>query len=66
MTYVIRKLAAISVPAMLNVQILCRERLTSHGAAESRDATVVPNPSRTRTEGRAQQMSVLNELNREK
>ncbi|WP_158615245.1 hypothetical protein [Acidipila sp. EB88] len=66
MTYVITKLAVMSVPAMLKVHILCRERLTSHGAAESREATVVPNPSRTRIEGSAQQISVLNELNREK
>ena len=41
-------------------------RLTSHGAADSSEATVVPMPSRTRTEGSAQQMSVLNELKREK
>jgi hypothetical protein len=53
-------------PAMLKVQILCLDRLTSQGAAESRDATVVPIPKRTRTEGRAQQMSVLKEPKREK
>jgi hypothetical protein len=51
---------------MLNVQTLCRDRLTSHGAAESREATVVPSPSKTRTDGRAQQMRVLNELKSEK
>jgi hypothetical protein len=66
MMYVITKLAAIRVPAMLNVQTLCRDRLTSHGAAESREATVVPSPSKTRTDGRAQQMRVLNELKSEK
>lgn len=66
MTYVTRKLAAINVPAMLNVQILCLERLTSHGAAESSEATVVPNPSKTSMDGNAQQIRVLNELNREK
>ncbi|GAA3771597.1 hypothetical protein GCM10022270_35290 [Terriglobus aquaticus] len=60
------KLHAIRVPAMLKVQVLCRDRLTSHGAAERREATAVPIPRSTRTEGRAQQMSVLNELNKEK
>jgi hypothetical protein len=54
------------MPAMLNVQILCLERLTSHGAADNSDATAVPIPRGTRTEGCAQQMRVLNELKREK
>ena len=63
MTYVMTKLQAISVPAMLNVQILCRERLTSQGAAESREATAVPMPSSTSTEGNAQQIWVLKLLN---
>ena len=54
------------MPAMLNVQILCLDRLTSHGAADSSDATVVPIPRRTRTDGKAQQIRVLNELKREK
>jgi hypothetical protein len=39
MRYVTTKLNAISVPAMLKVHSLCRERLTSHGAADKRDAT---------------------------
>ena len=60
------KLAAIRVPAMLKVHTFCRERLTSHGAAESKDATVIPNPSSTRTEGSAQQINVLNEPKSEK
>lgn len=51
---------------MLKVQILCRDRLTSHGAADNSEATVVPIPRRTRTDGSAQQMSVLNELKSEK
>jgi hypothetical protein len=55
-----------SVPAMLKVQILCREKLTSQGAAERSDATAVPIPNRTSTDGRAQQMRVLNELKSEK
>ncbi len=59
MRYVTRKLSAISVPAMLNVHILCRDKLTSHGAADSSEATVVPIPKRTSTEGSAQQMRVL-------
>ena len=54
------------MPAMQNVQILCLDKLTSHGAADSSDATVVPIPRRTRTDGKAQQMRVLNELKREK
>jgi hypothetical protein len=55
-----------STPARLNVQILCLDRLTSHGATDRSDATVVPIPRRTRTDGKAQQMRVLNELKREK
>ena len=51
---------------MLNIQILCLDKLTSHGAADSNDATVVPIPNRTRTDGKAQQIRVLNELKREK
>jgi hypothetical protein len=51
---------------MPKVQILCLERLTSHGAADSSEATAVPIPRRTSTEGSAQQMRVLNEPNREK
>jgi hypothetical protein len=60
------KLVAMNTPAMLNVQILCLDKLTNHGAADSSDATVVPIPRRTRTEGSAQQMRVLNELKSEK
>jgi hypothetical protein len=60
------KLAAMSVPAMLKVQILCRESDTSQGAAERRDATAVPMPSSTRTDGSAQQRSVLKELKSER
>lgn len=66
MTYVITKLHAIRIPAMLNVHTLCREKPTSHGAADSIDATAVPIPSSTRIEGSAQQISVLKELNSEK
>jgi hypothetical protein len=51
---------------MLKVQTLWRDKLTSHGAAESSDATAVPMPNKTRTDGRAQQISVLNELKSEK
>ena len=51
---------------MLKVQILCRDKLTSHGAADKTDATAVPIPSKTSTEGSAQQISVLNELKSEK
>ena len=51
---------------MLKVQTLCVDRLTSYGAADSSEATVVPIPNRTNTEGSAQHMRVLNELKREK
>ena len=47
---------------MLKVQILCLDKLTSHGAAERSEATVAPMPRRTSTDGSAQQMRVLNEL----
>jgi len=60
------KLIVIITPEILNVQILCRDRVTSHGAADSSEATAVPIPRRTRTDGSAQQMSVLNELKSEK
>ena len=65
-TYVITKLQAISVPAMLNVHTLCRDRFTSQGAVDRIDATAVPIPSSTSTDGSAQQISVLNEPNNEK
>jgi hypothetical protein len=51
---------------MLNVQILCLDTVTSQGAAVNREATAVPIPRRTSTEGSAQQRSVLKELKREK
>ncbi len=51
---------------MLNVHTLCREKLTSHGAADKIDASAVPIPSSTSTDGNAQQISVLNEPNSEK
>jgi hypothetical protein len=51
---------------MLKVHILWRERLTSHGAAESTEATADPIPSRTSTDGSAQHSKVLNELKSEK
>ena len=66
MRYVITKLVVIRSPAMVKIQILCRERLTSHGAVDSKDATVVPIPNKTRIEGSAQHIRVLNELKREK
>jgi len=66
MTYVVTKLAAINVPARLKIHILRRDKSTSQGAEASKEATAVPIPSRTRTDGRAQQISVLNELKREK
>ncbi len=46
--------------------ILCRDKLASHGAADSSVAAVLPIPSSTRTDGSAQQNKVLNELNSEK
>jgi hypothetical protein len=64
--YMFTKLAAISTPEMLKVQDLCRESATSHGKAESADATVAPNPTSTSKDGRAQHKSVLSEVNSEK
>ena len=60
------KLRAMSVPEMEKVQILWRERVTSHGATDSSEATVAPRPRSTRTDGSAQQRSVLSEVKREK
>lgn len=51
---------------MLKVQTLCREKPTSYGAADNNEATAVPIPSSTNTDGKAQQISVLNEPKREK
>ena len=64
--YMLTKLAAISTPDMPNVHGLCFESATSHGRAESIDATVAPSPKRTRTEGNAQHNNVLSEVNSEK
>jgi hypothetical protein len=51
---------------MLKVRTLWRERATSHGRNESVDATDAPSPNSTSSDGRAQQSSVLRELNSEK
>jgi len=51
---------------MLKVTTLCRESAVNHGKNESIDATDVPNPDSTRSEGRAQQSRVLMDVNSEK
>jgi hypothetical protein len=63
---VFRKLHAIRAPEMLKVRTLWRESATSHGRNESIDATDAPRPNKTSNDGRAQQSSVLTELNSEK
>jgi hypothetical protein len=60
------KLKAMSTPEMPKVHVLCLDSVTSHGSAESMDATVAPNPSRTNSEGNAQQNNVLSDVNKEK
>ncbi len=60
------KLAVIRAPEMLNVQVLCRDNETSHGSDESAEATVAPNPRRTRTDGKAQHSRVLSDVKSEK
>ena len=62
----LRKLAAIRTPDMLNVHTLCRDNETSHGSDESAEATVAPSPSRTRTDGNAQHNKVLTDVKSEK
>jgi hypothetical protein len=63
---VFTKLQAIKTPEMLKVRILCRDSVTSQGRNDSIDATDAPNPNSTSNEGRAQQSSVLREVNSEK
>jgi hypothetical protein len=60
------KLAAISTPEIPNVHGLWCERLTSQGAAESRDATDAPSPASTSREGNAQHSNVPRDVNNEK
>lgn len=61
-----KKLAAIRIPEIPNVKDLWCESVTSQGRAASVEATVAPNPTRTSTDGSAQQSSVPTEPNREK
>ena len=61
-----RKLRMIRIPDIENVHCLCRESVTNHGKDESIDATDAPKPSRTSKDGRAQQSSVLTDVNKEK
>src|SRR5260370_13429727 len=61
-----RKLAAISSPAIANVQFLCLDNVISHGADETTDATVAPNPNRTNSDGSAQHNSVLSDVKSDK
>src|SRR5205085_5388416 len=57
------KLEASSRPATEKVQFLWRESVISHGADETTEATVAPNPNRTKSNGSAQHNSVPNEVN---
>jgi len=66
MEYVFTKLSAMSSPETENVNVLCRESVTSQGMDERSDPTDAHNPTRTRREGTAQQSSVLKEVNRDK
>jgi hypothetical protein len=61
-----RKLNAISRPETPNVHCLCLESVTSHGDADSVDATDAPSPASTSSDGNAQQSSVPKEVNSEK
>ena len=57
---------AIKTPYIVNVHALWRERVTSHGMNVSSDATDAPRPNSTSSDGRAQQSSVLTDVNSEK
>jgi hypothetical protein len=61
-----RKLNAINIPEITNVHCLCLESVTSHVNADSVEATDAPSPASTRSDGRAQQSSVPNDVKREK
>jgi len=60
------KLKTINAPDKENVHALWRERVTSHGMNESSDATEAPRPNKTSSEGRAQHIKVLRDVNNEK
>src|SRR5436853_385319 len=60
------RFAAISTPAIANVQFLCRESVTSHGIVASAEATVAPSPSNTSSDGNAQHSSVPTDENSER
>src|SRR5262249_60253778 len=66
MRYTYSKLPPMSAPETRNTTLLCRESVTSHGTAERNEATVAPSPSRTRSDGSAQQSSVPNDVNRDR
>src|SRR5436305_9150741 len=57
------KLAKINVPEIPNTHALCRDKVTSHGMNDNADATDAPRPNNTSSEGRAQQKSVLIDVN---
>src|SRR5688500_11197256 len=61
-----RKFAAMRRPDTVNTQFLWRDTATSHGTAERKLATVVHNPTSTRSDGSAQHRSVPNEVNSDK
>jgi hypothetical protein len=60
------KLRAIRMPDTANVHCLYLESITNHGMRESVDATDAPNPTSTRSDGRAQQRRVPTDVNSEK
>src|ERR1700678_24411 len=64
--YVIMKLMLISAPATVKVHTLCFDIVTSHGAIDSAEATVAPIPINTSNDGKAQQISVLKEPNKDR
>ena len=60
------KLPAISVPAMLKVHILCARKADQPGRSREQRSDRRPHAQQDQTDGSAQQISVLNELKREK
>jgi hypothetical protein len=66
MRYTYPKLSVIRTPETRNTQSLCRESVTNHGTDESTEATVAPSPRRTRSDGRAQQRRVPNDVKSDK
>jgi len=53
-------------PEIANTQFLCLDSITSHGAADNKEAIVAPRPKSTKSDGNAQHSNVPSEVKSDK